>query len=411
MKKLFITMLLVSAMGVPCAAQGLSLAECRSLAHDNYPAVKRYNLIEQTRGYDVSNALKAWLPQVSVTAGAAAFSDMVAASVPVDMENWMAGASLSISQSLYDGGQTAARRGVLNAQADMEATQNDVTMYAVNERVEAVFFGLLAIEEQLGQNKLLHDDLELHADMIRSMMRGGVANQSDLDAVRVEIVKVEQQRTVLETQRDTYLRVLERLVGRKVSLPLQKPAMPDVENVADAAVNRPELAFYASQNALLDAQRRHLDTRLRPVVSLFGMGMAHTDVTEMMRSGMVMGGLSMKWNIGALYTRKNDLRRLEAQREMNDSQREVFMFNNRIQNQESSGAIASMRRQLSMDDEIVTLRAALRKATERKVEQGTESVNELLRQTNAVSMARQQKALHEILLLQEIYRKKNINNN
>lgn len=41
---------------------------------------------------------------------------------------------------------------------------------------------------------------------------------------------------------------------------------------------------------------------------------------------------------------------------------------------------------------------------------GTETVNEMLRDINAVSEARLTKAFHEIQLLQEIYKLKNINN-
>lgn len=41
---------------------------------------------------------------------------------------------------------------------------------------------------------------------------------------------------------------------------------------------------------------------------------------------------------------------------------------------------------------------------------GTETVNEMLRDINAVSEAKLAKAFHEIQLLQETYKLKNINN-
>ena len=44
------------------------------------------------------------------------------------------------------------------------------------------------------------------------------------------------------------------------------------------------------------------------------------------------------------------------------------------------------------------------------MELGKKSVNELVSDINAVSLARAQKAMHEIQLLKEIYRQKNINN-
>lgn len=87
---------------------------------------------------------------------------------------------------------------------------------------------------------------------------------------------------------------------------------------------------------------------------------------------------------------------------MNDSHREVFLFNNRLQNESENGAITSLRKQLAQDEEIVRLRESIRSKSDRKVEMGTESVNELVRDINAINLARVQKAQHEIQLLYEI---------
>ena len=96
---------------------------------------------------------------------------------------------------------------------------------------------------------------------------------------------------------------------------------------------------------------------------------------------------------------------------MIDSQRETFLFNNSLQNESTNGNIATLKRQINQDDEIVSLRESIRGKSEKRVKLGTESVNEMLRDINAVSQARQQKALHEIQLLKEIYSLKTINNN
>lgn len=58
-------------------AQSLTLDECQKMAHDNYPAIKQYGMVETLRDYNVSNATKGWLPQVNVQAGAYAFTDII----------------------------------------------------------------------------------------------------------------------------------------------------------------------------------------------------------------------------------------------------------------------------------------------------------------------------------------------
>ena len=199
-------------------------------------------------------------------------------------------------------------------------------------------------------------------------------------------------------------------IGRKTdeSTVLQKPATVDVLN---NEVNRPEMDYFKSQSKLLDARRKQLDTKLMPKLSAFGMGTYHTTVSDMINSGMLAGGLTLSWNIGALYTRKNDIKNIDIQRLMIDSQRETFLFNNSLQNESTNGNIATLKRQINQDDEIVSLRESIRGKSEKRVKLGTESVNEMLRDINAVSQARQQKALHEIQLLKEIYSLKTINNN
>ena len=408
-------MLLSLALLAHLPASALTLDEARQMAHDNYPAIRQYALLEQSRDYTLDNVAKAWLPQVSAQAGACAFTDIVKLSTQMrmmgmDMKNWTAGASITVRQNVYDGGQTAAQREVAAAQNDVQRHQLGVTMYAVNERIEQLFFGVLLIDEQMVQSQLLYDDLTTSEKTVRSMMKGGIANQSDLDAVLVEKLKTTQQMETLKASRKAYLRMLGVFVGKnlRVDERLEKPSSPATKG--EWGVNRPELQYYTSQNLLIDAQRRQLDAKLRPTVSLFGMGMVHTKVSDLLNTGVLMGGVSVAWNIGALYTRKNDIRKLAVQRAMNESQRETFLFNNRLQNEEADGNIASLRRQIAQDEEIVRLRESIRSKADRKVQLGTESVSELVRDINAVSMARAQKALHETQLLREMYKQKTINN-
>ncbi len=408
-------LLLAMALSASLSTQAITLKECLQMAHDNYPAIKQYQLIEQTRDFTLENAAKEWLPQVSASAGAYAFTDIIKsneqmARMGIDMKNYMANASVMVRQNVYDGGQIAAQKDVASAQSQVQKHQLNVSMYGINERVQQIYFGVLLLDEQILQNELHQKDFSASEKNIRSMMKGGIANQSDLDAILVEGLKLNQQKDAFVASRRAYLKMLEVFIGRDLqeSEILEKPSL---QIGSGACENRPELQFYTSQNLLLDAQRKQLDTRLRPTVSLFGMGLLHSKVSDMVNNGILAGGVSLSWNIGALYTRKNDIKKLEVQRQMNEAQREVFLFNNRLQNEQENGAIASLRKQIAQDEEIVRLRESIRNKSDRKVQLGTESVNELVRDINAVNLARAQKAMHEIQLLQEIYKLKNINNN
>lgn len=410
------TFLMCLALPILGQAQSLTWEECLKLARDNYPAIHQYGMVEHMRSYTVSNAAKGWLPQVSVQAGANAFTDIIDATeqmkqMGITTKNYVANGMVSVKQPIYDGGQIAAGKAVAEASANAEQRRLDVTMHGVNERVEQLFFGVLTLDEQLEQNALLQSDLAVSLATVNSLMKNGLANQSDADAVSVEQVKAEQQAEQLAASRKAYLTMLGTLIGKDLgeNASLIKPALTMATNPNDWGRSRPELSYYNAQNALIDTQRKQLDARLRPTLGFTGLGMLHTRVSDRVNNGLLLGGITLSWNVGALYTRKNDLRKLEIQRQQNDNLRDTFLFNNRLQNEETDGTLQALRKQIAKDAQIVTLRENIRQSNEKKVKLGTESVSELVRSVNAVSMARQQQSLHELQLLQMVYHSKVVN--
>lgn len=403
--------LLIAFSSMRAIAQSLTIDECVEKAQANYPAVKQYKLIEQSRNYSMANATKGWLPQIGVSAGAYGFTDIIDNDLlnmmGVDMENYLLNGSVTLSQNIYDGGQISTSKRITQAQAEVERRQLDVTMYEIDEKVQQIFFGILMIDEQIEQNRLLQEDLSISYNSVESMMKGGIANQSDLDAIKVEQVKARQQLGSLQSSRKAYVRMLGIFIGEpldeRCTLQTPSPSTTTIRFWSEDLILRPELTYYSAQERLLDEQRKRLNSDLRPTLSAFATGMIHNSVTDMINNGILVGGLSLSWNIGALYTRKNDIQKLNLQRLTIASNRETFLFNNRLQNEDSNGAIENLKTQIEQDDEIVSLRESIRSKSEKKVESGTESVNEMLRDINAVSQARQQKALHEIQLTKEIY--------
>ncbi|MGM9760108.1 MAG: TolC family protein [Parabacteroides sp.] len=387
-------------------AQPLTLERCKQMAHDNYPSIRQYGLIDKSKELTVSNAMKAWLPGVTLTGFGMAMTDVLKASPLGELKNEVYGASLSVSQVIYDGGAIGAQKQVVKAKSEVEEKQLDIQMHELNERVEQLFFGILMIDEQTKQVQLLQENLRLSEKSVRSLMQNGMANQSDLDQVQVNQVQAEQQLIQLHTMRQTYMEMLGYFIAP--ASPLQADAV--LEKPQESFLTQTEmpesvtLAWFSSQEALLAVQRKSLDTRLLPTVLLFGMTAYHNRLLPIVKEFNLMGGVTVRWNIGALYTRKNDLASLHNQRRQMDVQRETFLFNNRLLQRQTNGQIESIRRQMVLDDKAVALRESILEKARKKVELGTETVNELLRDVNAVSEARQQKAIHELLLLQEIYK-------
>lgn len=398
----------------------ITLEQLQEQARANYPAIRKYGLVEQSRDFTLSNVAKGNLPQV-LFQGNASYQSSVTR-LPIDVGKFgidyeglprdQYNTSVTISQVIYDGGKIAAEKKIARAQADVQNEQINVMMYGIRESVNRLFFSILLIDEQLLHNILLQDDLRLVQKNVEAMITGGVANQSDADLVLVELIRARQQEEMLHTFRRTYLSMLSTFIGTPIdaSVKLRKPT----EALFPTANNRPELSFYNAQQRLLDLQQSSLDVSLRPRVDIFLQGGVGNPGLNMFKNGWdayYKVGATVSWNIGALYRRKNDTQLIDMERQQVNVNRETFLFNIRIQEQQLKGQIENIRSQIAHDDEIIRLRENIRRASEKRVESGIETVNEMLRDINAVSEARQQRAIHEVELLQEIHKLKNINNN
>lgn len=398
----------------------LTLEECQRRAQDNYPLVRQYGLIEKARGYDLSNAGKGYLPQFSLSGKATYQSDITR--LPVEIPNLdIKTASkdqyqvmLEVQQTLWDGGDIRSRKRLTRAALEVELEKQHVDMYALTDRVNQLFFGILLLDEQLKQNSLLQEDLGRTHKQVADYIANGIATLSDLDAVSVEQLNTRQHRVELETTRRAYLSMLAAFTGKDLSSEtvLLKPAAE--ENIDRQMNNRPELRWYDAQGEQLHQQEAALNTRLMPRFGLFVQGAYGNPGLNMLKdefNAYYMAGVRMSWNFGSLYTLKNDRRRIDNTRQQIETGRDVFLFNIRLQATQQDAGIVSMRRQMVDDDEIIRLRGNIRRAAEAKVQNGTMTVTDMLREITNESMARQTKALHEVQLLMNIWQLKYTLNN
>ena len=109
-----------------------------------------------------------------------------------------------------------------------------------------------------------------------------------------------------------------------------------------------------------------------------------------------IAGVRLSWNFGSLYTLKNDRKVIENKRRQLDNNRDVFLFNTRLEMTQQDQAIQSLEKQMQDDDEIIRLRTNIRKSAEAKVANGTLTVTEMLRELTNESLARQSKRMTKI---------------
>jgi outer membrane protein TolC len=256
--------------------------------------------------------------------------------------------------------------------------------------------------------------LERNRIRVISYIENGIANAADLDAVKVEQLNVRQMRIQLQASRMAYIDMLAIMTGEQLTekITLIKPVIPIITNrpLSEAEINRPELQFFAAQNDLFDSQKNFIKSGYMPKLGLFLQGGVGRPALNMLSNGFdpfYIGGVRLTWNFGSLYTQKNDFRKIEVNKNLVNTQRELFLYNISLMENRENRDIQRIQDLMKDDEEIISLRENIRKAAEAKVANGTMTVTDLLQEISREDIAHQTKATHEIDLLIAVYRLRN----
>lgn len=387
-----------------------TIEECYALAEQNYPLIKKYAIIKQSAEFTLANANKAYLPQLGLGAQATYQSEVTSlaaeglpvhiAAIPKDQYK----ASVTLSQIIWDGGSIASAKKITRAGENVDKSSLETDMYTLRERINNLFFGILLAREQIRQTEIYANDLEISYKNIGSFIAAGIANASDLDIVQVEQLKNLQRKEELEATLRSYRQMLSYFTGAEIA----HVAAPEVESdiQADTENRRPELEVFNSQLTLLETRKSGINAAVMPKFSLFAEGGYGNPALNMLKPGWRLyglGGIKMSWNFGSFYTRKGEMNLIKNNISSIENQRDVFLFNSGIQAVNNRGEIYKAQQLLAQDDKIIALRENIIRAARKKTENGTMTVNELLKELNAGQQAKQDKIYHRIQLMMAVY--------
>jgi outer membrane protein TolC len=398
------------------AAQVLPIDSCYALAVRNYPLIKQYDLIEKTKEYTLSNAGKAYLPQLSVTA----IEGYILGNLPSFGPSTESSSRLKfigiaqVNQTIWDGGATKTQKEIINARSETNKASVEVSLYELRSRVNQLYFGILLLDDQLIQLEVQKNILNNNVGRIRQLNENGLAYKTDLDEIRVELLKLDQQKTELNYTRNGYITMLSLLIGVRIQDPiaLQKPAV--VNGFSSLEITRPELGLYKSQRNLINAEAGMQKVNMMPKIGVLGAGLLLApgmNFGNSKLSSIGVAGISASWNISGLYRNSNDKKLTQQQLHQVDVQEETFLFNTRFQMTQTNANIEKQKAILAGDDEILSLRKTIREGYQTKYDAGAGPLLDLLNATEKESEARTQRSLHEMQLLMTQFDYKTITGN
>lgn len=412
LKTLLLCIILFSASTLYAYGQIITIDECQDKAVANYPAIVRYDIIEKTKEFNIANASKAYLPQGTLSAQGTWQSDvtsiqldMPGLQIPtIDQDQYRFVAELN--QLIWDGGRVSAQKNSLEANAELEKRKLNNEIYTLRERVNNLYFGILLMREQLNQLGILEDELQRNYDNVQIYVQNGLANETDLNVVRVEQLKASQQRVSIESNLEAYIQMLSVLIGEQLDSDIIF-VKPDPESTLILPViDRPEMLMFEAQDNAIESQKSLLNARVMPTIGAFAQGGYGKPGLNMFNNEFTpyfLGGVRLSWNFSNLYTLKNDRRKIDLQKSAVNSQRETFLQNLNIVIPQQQIEIEKFRKTMQHDEEIISLQTQIRKTAEVKVENGTMTVSDLIKEINAEESAKQAKVLHEIQFLMSVY--------
>ena len=422
MWKQYLALALSLLGGVRLSAQ-VTLEECVTLAQDNYPLIRKYDLLNQTKAVNLSDINKSWLPQIQVYGQGTVqnetptFPESLTGIISQTGTNisglneWQYKIGADISQNIWDGGASKTGRQIERAEDAERKAALDVQLYTIRQRVEDLYFGILLIEEQAEQTRNMQALLQSNLDKLRTMYENGTAMQSDVDMVEAQYLSTAQQLTQAESTAKSYRKVLEIFTGK--SLVGQELVKPDASLPQNLMPERPELRHFEAQLQANEARNASITASTMPRIGLFAQayyGYPGFNYFENMinrdLSFNLLAGVKVSWNIGAFYHKKNDRRKLRLSSDHLAVERDMVLFNPNRQTRAQRDHIAALKDVRQKHDRIVELRANVRKAAEAQLDNGVIDATDLLTNLTDEKQARLTASYHEIQFLQSIYQLK-----
>lgn len=414
---------LLALLAIPIGANAtVSLDSCQTLAKNNYPLIKQYDLVNTSASYTLDNAAKNYLPKLVLSAQATLQNHVSSYPEPLEQMLKQKGLdvegmhkdqyklALELNQIIWDGGQTKASQAITKAETEQQTKQLDVSLYQIEQRVNNLYFGILQLKAKQEQTNVTIELLNNNLKKMQSLIKNGVAMQTDADAIEAELLTLQQSQDQIADCQKGYETMLSHFTGTTLKADDLETPSENSQAAGTSGGIRPEEENYDAQLVVLNERENAIKASLMPHINLFGQAYygypgydMMNDMLEYQWSFNALIGLKATWSISSLYTKKNDLNQIETGRQQIAVQRETFRFNNQLETDQEESDIARLRQQIATDEKIVELRQKVRKAAESKLRNGVIDTNDLLSKISDEDKAVATRNAHQIELLKTIY--------
>lgn len=405
-------------IGLINAQETITLEQCYQWSRENYPLIKKQELIKKAEQYTTENALKGWLPQFNITAQATYQNDVTQFPVklpnvnvePLSKDQYKVFAD--VSQTIYDGGNIRNQKNLAKIQSEVQNIQTEVELDKLKERINQLYFGILQTNKQWTQLQFTKLDIKEGIKKAEAQLKNGVIFRSNLDVLKAELVKIEQKEIELQAIKQNFVQMLSYFIKKNIDENTQLETPEKI--LLTKNNNRSELKLFDAQKQLLETQRKIINTKNTPKLGAFFQGGYGKPGFNMLKNEFdlfYIGGIRLNIPISGFYTQKIDLALLENQSQDIEIQRENFLFNQNFIEIQQRNDLEKIQNLIDKDNELIELRKNIKTASLAQLENGVINTNDYLREVTAEEQAILTKITHEIqYLLTQYNLKAQLNN-
>ncbi len=403
MKKIILLFLLSIQVSLYAQDDILILDSCIIWAKKHYPLLKQNNLINSNSEVNLKAINENWFPQLSFLVKANYQSEVVVfpgVNYKFPHDTYLS--SVSLNQTIYDGGQTKQQKLIEGLNSTLDLQKNEIEMYRIIEQVNQLYVTILLSRENLNVLNIYKNNIDNRISNLKIASENGLALQSSLDEFEAESLKTEQGIIEARENLKAIYKSLEFYIGSPVSEKTILKPLPLGGITNGSEIQRPEMKFFDIQKELMDSKYDLTSKLALPKVSLYAdvnYGRPGPNFLNQNLRGFANTGVSVKWNIGSLYGLSREKNRLTITQQMIDVQKENFLFsvNNTLISQTIQ--INSIKEIIEKDKLIVEKRQNVTLSALSQLENGKITSTDYLTQLNAELQAKLNQKIHEIRLM------------
>lgn len=406
MRKLQSIILLFISFGM-LAQENISLESCYILVQKNYPLAKQNDLLAKQNQLDLEVINTGKLPKFDFLVQASYQSDVTQMPIAIpgtgfespNLDQYKS--NISVNQLIYAGGKIHASTAVKSAQLKTQQKQNEVSLYLLKNQINQLYFSILNLQEKYHLLSSKKTQLEIQLKDVNAGIKFGTILPNSDAVLEVEILKIKQQIIEIETNKNTLIKTLSKLIGSKINASLIFEN-PEIITSSTNEIKRPELELFQFKKDQITTSENLISRQNAPQIVGFatgGLGNPGLNMLENAFKTYYWVGVKLNWNIFDWNATKKERESLLINKDIVDNEAEIFNLNTTIELNEHKSEINKIESFIKADLEIISLRKKILNTATSQLQNGVITSSAYITELTNLYEAENNLNTHKIQLL------------